>query len=40
YDVRDAMGANAINTACEQLSPKIEALTGGKVHLKILSNLS
>jgi hydroxymethylglutaryl-CoA reductase len=40
YDVRDAMGANAINTACEQLAPKIEALTGGKVHLKILSNLS
>ncbi len=40
YDVRDAMGANAINTACEQLSPKIEALTGGKVHLKILSNLT
>lgn len=40
YDVRDAMGANAINTACEQLSPKIEALTGGKVHLRILSNLS
>jgi hydroxymethylglutaryl-CoA reductase len=40
YDVRNAMGANAINTACEQLSPKIEALTGGKVHLKILSNLS
>ncbi len=40
YDVRDAMGANAINAACEQLSPKIEALTGGKVHLKILSNLT
>lgn len=40
YDVRDAMGANAINTACEKLAPKIEALTGGKVHLKILSNLS
>lgn len=40
YDVRDAMGANAINTACEQLAPRIEALTGGKVHLKILSNLT
>lgn len=40
YDVRDAMGANAINTACEQLAPKVEALTGGKVHLKILSNLT
>ncbi len=40
YDVRDAMGANAINTACEKLAPRIEALTGGRVHLKILSNLS
>ena len=30
YDVRDAMGANAINTACERLAPQIEAITGGK----------
>ncbi len=40
YDVRDAMGANAVNTACEKLAPRIETLTGGRVHLKILSNLS
>ncbi len=40
YDVRDAMGANAVNTACEKLAPRIEALTGGRVHLRILSNLS
>lgn len=40
YDVRDAMGANAINTACERLSPRIEAITGGRVHLRILSNLA
>ncbi len=40
YDVRDAMGANAVNTACERLAPKIEEITGGRVHLKILSNLS
>jgi hydroxymethylglutaryl-CoA reductase len=40
YDVRDAMGANAINTACEKLAPSIEALTGGRVHLRILSNLA
>ncbi len=40
YDVRDAMGANAVNTACERLAPRIEALTGGRVHLKILSNLT
>ncbi|MBE0680735.1 MAG: hydroxymethylglutaryl-CoA reductase, degradative [Anaerolineales bacterium] len=40
YDVRDAMGANAVNTACEKLAPQIEAITGGKIHLKILSNLA
>lgn len=40
YDVRDAMGANAINTACEKLAPHIEQLTGGRVHLRILSNLA
>jgi len=40
YDVRDAMGANAINTACERLAPIVEGLTGGRVHLRILSNLA
>jgi hydroxymethylglutaryl-CoA reductase len=40
YDVKDAMGANAVNTACERLAPEIEAITGGKVHLRILSNLT
>jgi hydroxymethylglutaryl-CoA reductase len=40
YDTRDAMGANVINTACEALAPHIEALTGGRVNLRILSNLS
>jgi hydroxymethylglutaryl-CoA reductase len=40
YDVRDAMGANAVNTACEKLAPQVEAITGGKVHLRILSNLA
>jgi hydroxymethylglutaryl-CoA reductase len=40
YDVRDAMGANAVNTACEKLAPRIEALSGGRVHLRILSNLA
>jgi hydroxymethylglutaryl-CoA reductase len=40
YDVRDAMGANAINTACERLSPLVEEITGGRVHLRILSNLA
>ncbi len=40
YDVRDAMGANAVNTACEKLAPRVEAITGGRVHLRILSNLA
>lgn len=40
YDTRDAMGANAVNTACEALAPTIEEVTGGKVHLRILSNLA
>lgn len=40
YNVRDAMGANAVNTACEKLAPRIEELTGGRVHLRILSNLA
>jgi hydroxymethylglutaryl-CoA reductase len=40
YDVRDAMGANAVNTACEKLAGRVEELTGGRVHLKILSNLA
>ena len=40
YDVRDAMGANAVNTAAERLAPRVEALTGGRVHLRILSNLA
>jgi len=33
------MGANAVNTVCERLAPQVEAITGGKVHLRILSNL-
>jgi len=40
YDVRDAMGANAVNTACEKLAAHVEELTGGRVLLKILSNLA
>ena len=40
YDTRDAMGANAVNTACEALAPAVEQITGGRVHLRILSNLA
>jgi hydroxymethylglutaryl-CoA reductase len=39
-DVRDAMGANAVNTMAERLAPYIEDLTGGRVGLRILSNLA
>ena len=39
-DVRDAMGANAVNTMCEALAPMLEELTDGKIRLKILSNLA
>ncbi len=40
YDCRDAMGANTVNTAAEALTPLIEEITGGRVHLRILSNLA
>ncbi len=40
YDVRDAMGANAVNTALERLAPRVEQITGGRAHLRILTNLA
>ncbi|MFU8772163.1 MAG: hydroxymethylglutaryl-CoA reductase, degradative [Anaerolineales bacterium] len=40
YDVVDAMGANTINSALEKLGPLIESITGGRVLLRILSNLA
>ncbi len=39
-DTRDAMGANAVNTMAEGLAPFIEKITGGRVFLRILSNLA
>lgn len=39
-DVRDAMGANAVNTMAEAVAPMVEDFTGGKVYLRILSNLA
>lgn len=39
-DVRDAMGANAVNTMCEALAPMLEMISDGKIRLKILSNLA
>lgn len=38
-DPCDAMGANLINQVCEALKPHVEAITGEKVGLCILSNL-
>lgn len=40
YDVRDAMGANAVNTAVEAIAPLIAQVTGGRMLLRILSNLA
>jgi hydroxymethylglutaryl-CoA reductase len=37
-DVRDAMGANAVNTMAEALAPRIAAIARGRVLLRILSN--
>ena len=39
-DTRDAMGANAVNTMAELVTDKIEEITNGRVHLRILSNLA
>ncbi len=39
-DVRDAMGANAVNTMAEALAPRLAELAGGQVGLRILSNLA
>ena len=39
-DVRDAMGANAVNTMAESVAPLVEKITGGSVLLRILSNLA
>lgn len=39
-DCRDAMGANAVNTAAETIAPRLEQLSGGRSLLRILSNLA
>ena len=39
-DVKEAMGANTVNAACESVAPIIEKITGGRTNLKILSNLA
>jgi len=37
---KDAMGANAVNTMAEAVAPLIEKITGGRVILRIISNLA
>ena len=39
-DTRDAMGANLVNTMCEGIASLVESITGGRVFLRILSNLA
>ena len=39
-DCRDAMGANAVNTMPEAVAPRLETITGGRVYLRIISNLA
>jgi len=39
-DCRDAMGANAVNTMAEAVASLIERITGGRVYLRIISNLA
>ncbi|RLI94422.1 MAG: hydroxymethylglutaryl-CoA reductase, degradative [Candidatus Altiarchaeales archaeon] len=39
-DVRDAMGANIVNTMAESVAEYIEEITSGKIYLRILSNLA
>lgn len=39
-DACDAMGANLINTMCEGIAAEVERISGGKVYLRILSNLT
>jgi hydroxymethylglutaryl-CoA reductase len=39
-DVRDAMGANAVNSMCELLAPAVAELVGGEARLRIISNLA
>ncbi len=39
-DVRDSMGANLVDTMCELIAPTVARITGGRVNMRILSNLA
>lgn len=40
YDCLDAMGANTLNTVAETLAPTVAEITGGRVNLRIITNLA
>jgi len=39
-DVRDSMGANLVDSICELIAPTVAKITGGRVNMRILSNLA
>lgn len=39
-DVRDAMGANAVNTMAEAVAPRLASIANGSFRLRIISNLA
>ncbi len=39
-DVKDAMGANAVNTMAEAVAPRLASIAGGRFRLRIISNLA
>jgi hydroxymethylglutaryl-CoA reductase len=39
-DCKDAMGANVVDSMAEAVAPLIERITGGRVYLRIVSNLA
>lgn len=39
-DTKDSMGANVVNAMAEAVAPLVESLTGGKVNLRMVSNLA
>lgn len=39
-DVKDAMGANAVNTMAEAVAPRLASIAGGRYRLRIISNLA
>ncbi len=39
-DCRDAMGANVVSTMAEAVGPRLASWTGGRVYLRVVSNLA